>query len=363
MKILVIQQKRIGDVLVGTSICNNLRKRFPEAEIHYMIYHFTRDVVKHNPNIDKAVWFADRYRNPVNLLGLVTQVRRERYDILIDAYEKLETWVIARLSSVPIRISYKKPYRQYIYNRLEEVVKEPQTAAGMAIENRLALLRSLHASKVTPDSEPKIFLNRAERQWAKNQLEKMGIDERQPLLMVGVLGSVPDKTWPLEFMRVAIERLLARGIQLAFSYFPHQREEVWCFYKSLKDKQGAFFQLRFENLRQMSALVERCAVYLGNDCGYPHIAKAVGTPTVTLFAPFVQKDHWSTFEDGVQNLGIHLVDFEPDVIEKRTLGPLRKRYRDYYRRLTPDRVWEKAWPFIERQLQKNNRKGLTFAWN
>ena len=34
VKVLVIQQKRIGDVLVGTSICNNLRKRFPEAEIH-----------------------------------------------------------------------------------------------------------------------------------------------------------------------------------------------------------------------------------------------------------------------------------------------------------------------------------------
>ncbi len=98
----------------------------------------------------------------------------------------------------------------------------------------------------------------------------------------------------------------------------------------------------------MSALVERCAVYLGNACGYPHIAKAVGTPTVTLFAPFVQKDHWSTFEDGVQNLGIHPVDFEPDAIEKRTFGPLRKRYRDYYRKPTPDRVWEKVWPFIER---------------
>ncbi len=108
----------------------------------------------------------------------------------------------------------KKPYRQYIYNPLEEVAEEPQTAAGMAIENRLPLLRSLHASKLTPDSETKIFLNRAERQWAKRQLEAVGIDERQPLLMVGILGSVPDKTWPPEFMRVVVERLLARGIQL-----------------------------------------------------------------------------------------------------------------------------------------------------
>ena len=30
MKILVIQQKRIGDVLTSTIICNNLKKQFPD---------------------------------------------------------------------------------------------------------------------------------------------------------------------------------------------------------------------------------------------------------------------------------------------------------------------------------------------
>ena len=102
VKVLVIQQKRIGDVLVGTSICESASQKLKSM---YMIYHFTRDVVKHNPNIDKVISFADRYRNPVNLLRFAAEVRRERYDILIDAYEKLESWVIARLSGAPIRIS------------------------------------------------------------------------------------------------------------------------------------------------------------------------------------------------------------------------------------------------------------------
>ncbi|MFZ0598429.1 MAG: lipopolysaccharide heptosyltransferase family protein, partial [Flavobacterium sp.] len=36
MRILVIQQKRIGDVLTSTIICNNLKTKFPDAVIDYM---------------------------------------------------------------------------------------------------------------------------------------------------------------------------------------------------------------------------------------------------------------------------------------------------------------------------------------
>ena len=38
MKILVIQQKMIGDVLVSSLLCNNLRKAYPSAQIDYMVY-------------------------------------------------------------------------------------------------------------------------------------------------------------------------------------------------------------------------------------------------------------------------------------------------------------------------------------
>jgi len=37
----------------------------------------------------------------------------------------------------------------------------------------------------------------------------------------------------------------------------------------------------------MAALVERCALFLGNDSGPMHVAAAVGTPTVAVFGPGV----------------------------------------------------------------------------
>ena len=49
MKILVIQQKMIGDVLISSIICNNLRIAYPEAQIDYLIYPFTKPAVENNP--------------------------------------------------------------------------------------------------------------------------------------------------------------------------------------------------------------------------------------------------------------------------------------------------------------------------
>ena len=52
MKILVIQQKMIGDVLVSTLLCNNLRKAYPNAQIDYMVYKSTLPVLQGNTSVD-----------------------------------------------------------------------------------------------------------------------------------------------------------------------------------------------------------------------------------------------------------------------------------------------------------------------
>jgi heptosyltransferase-2 len=51
-KILVIQQKMIGDVLVSSLICENLKRSYPNSEVHYLINRFTIPVIENNPYVD-----------------------------------------------------------------------------------------------------------------------------------------------------------------------------------------------------------------------------------------------------------------------------------------------------------------------
>ena len=48
MKILIIQQKRIGDVLTSSILANSLKKEYPNATIDYMCYANSVDVLKEN---------------------------------------------------------------------------------------------------------------------------------------------------------------------------------------------------------------------------------------------------------------------------------------------------------------------------
>ena len=62
MKILIIQQKRIGDVLTSTILANNLKKKYPTAVIDYMCYANCADVLKNNTNISNIIVLEEKVR-------------------------------------------------------------------------------------------------------------------------------------------------------------------------------------------------------------------------------------------------------------------------------------------------------------
>ena len=61
-KILVIQLKQIGDVLLSSPICNTLKTNYPDAQIDYIIYDYTFGVVENNPNIDNFLKITNKER-------------------------------------------------------------------------------------------------------------------------------------------------------------------------------------------------------------------------------------------------------------------------------------------------------------
>ena len=109
MKILVIQQKMIGDVLVSTLLCNNLRKAYPNAQIDYMVYKSTLPVLQGNNSINNFILFEKKHRkSKIAFFKLIFDVRKEKYDLIIDAYSKLESWLTVLFSNATTKISYKK---------------------------------------------------------------------------------------------------------------------------------------------------------------------------------------------------------------------------------------------------------------
>ena len=172
MKILIIQQKRIGDVLTSTILANNLKKKYPTALIDYMCYANCVDVLKKNPNITNIIVLEEKVRkNYLSLFQFIFKIRSSKYDVIIDAYSKLETNLITFFSGAKYKISYKKGYSNIFYNyNFERIKNGTKSTIGLAIINRLGLLKPLIEEEIT-DYKPKVFLTDSEIESAKKILQ------------------------------------------------------------------------------------------------------------------------------------------------------------------------------------------------
>ncbi|MFV0237091.1 MAG: glycosyltransferase family 9 protein, partial [Flavobacteriales bacterium] len=314
-----------GDVLVGTVLCNNLRKIFPNAQIDYLIYRFTQDVVLNNPNIDNIIYYEDEYRGSYKLFPFAFSLRKERYDITIDAYGKLESKIIVALSGAKKRVSYKKK-GNWINNIQVERSFKKVSIAGATIDGRLNLLRPLNRKDIPLDSKPKIFLTDEEKSEALALFEKEIIQLDKKIIMFGITGSNKQKTLPLDKMSRIVNYFNDKyDVKILLSYFEDQQEIASNFYQSIAKKESVYFNLYEPSLRGFIKLLTQVDAYIGNDCGFTNISKAMNVPTFGFFSSFVFREDWGIFEDGKVNMSIHLEDFRKDIFNQYGEGRSRKQ--------------------------------------
>ncbi|MGB1450140.1 MAG: glycosyltransferase family 9 protein, partial [Marinirhabdus sp.] len=107
VKILVIQNKRIGDVLIASTIATNVKKHRPDAHISYLVYDYTAGVIENHPHIDRVVTVnAKELKKIGELCRVIAAIRREKYDIVFDPYAKIQSRIICLFSGVKKRIGF-----------------------------------------------------------------------------------------------------------------------------------------------------------------------------------------------------------------------------------------------------------------
>lgn len=359
MKILVIQQKMIGDVLISSIICNNLRKAYPDAQIDYLVNSFTIPVISNNPNITTIIQFSDDYKkSKLAFLKFMHRIRKEKYDIVIDAYGKLESCLITYFSGAPQRIGYGEKDKFFAYNQKVAHPNTKETYQGLAIERRLNLFSFL-MKKQKVDSYPYIFLTEEEitegAVFFKNQ--NINIKDTK-IIMMSVFGSDKNKTYPIPYLIEIINTIAAnyKEALILFNYMPGQRIEINTIVSQCSPEAKKIINLDVigHDLRSLIKIMYHCDILIGNDGGAVNIAKALNKPTFTFFSPWIDKDSWSIFEDGILHKAVHLKDFQPEVFENVSRKQLKKEYQLFYEKLKPALFQNEMIRFINNHIENNH---------
>lgn len=85
MKFLIIRFSSIGDIVLTTPVVRCLRKKFPDAEIHYLVKQSFASIVLTNPYLNKVHIFKD------DLETVIEELKNENFDYIIDLHHNLRT--------------------------------------------------------------------------------------------------------------------------------------------------------------------------------------------------------------------------------------------------------------------------------
>ncbi len=353
-KILIVQNKFIGDVLASSVMANVLKEDDPNIVVHFFCYQPAWDVLQGNPNIDRVISFKKgELKNYNRLLYFARLLKNEKYDVIIDPYAKLESYFITKFCSPKMSISFDKTLTRLLYTN--PIKRDYKLAVGRctALADRVNMLKPVIGDKLNEPYKMEIFLSEKEKETGKEILREANLDLSKKTLMMGVIGSGLDKTWPLDYMAQLINEITNNyNYNLLFNYVPNQQKWVNELMLKLNNKEQIFSSVLGKNVREFLTLMANCDAYIGNEGGGINMSKGLGKPTFSIYSPHKTPESWGCLEYMDTHRSVCLKKLLPDVYKNSTQKDRLKHPEKYYIQMKPKLVIPKVLNFINQVINE-----------
>ena len=265
----------VGDVLMARPAVQALRTRWPEAQVVGMARAQHTALVERFGAFDVIVEApgASGLRRAADVRAAARRLRARRLDTAVVLAPSFEAALSPWLAGIGRRIGHDTDRRR----RLLTDPVAPRPGAHRADEY-LDLVRVLGAVDPPAAAVP-LALTAADRAYAARLFDSLAWHADSRPLFVNPAAAKTPRAWSAEKYRALVERLSGAGRPVIV----HDRPP----FAAWPDRPGAHGAalVRDATLPELAALLERCALYVGNDSGPAHLAAAVGIPTVTIHGP------------------------------------------------------------------------------
>ena len=292
MKVLLVRLRLIGDVVLTTPLLRALKRKYPAAQLTYLVEPAAAPVVRGNPNLANVVLVPKR-RGLARVrddMSMARRLRRERFDVAIDLHGGPRAAWFTWASGAPMRIGYAIAGRAWMYTH---VIDRPRDEAPRAaVVNQWDLLAPLDIGPPDPARDPLEMVEDAQAAASVDRrLREARITGAHPIIVVHVSAGNPFRRWPRESFEALVVALARRdpSRRIILTSGPSDASATKAIADGARAALGASAAAVPEvgefDLAELRALVGRAAVYIGGDSGPLHIAGTTTTPIVALLGP------------------------------------------------------------------------------
>jgi lipopolysaccharide heptosyltransferase I len=280
-RVALLKPSALGDVIQSLPVLTALRRRFPAARVTWVVNRAYADLLVAHPDLDDVLSFdrgASRggpWAAAAAFVGLVRELRRRRFDLVVDLQGLFRSGFLAAASGAPRRVGLgaAREGAAWFYT---DVVPVSDFHAYHAVDRYWLVAEALGVG-----DGPKVFrlpVADAHRPWARAALA----DRPRPWLALAVGSRWPTKRWPAEHFCALVRRAQARfGATAVFVGTPDEA--------ALADAVAAGLAGPAVNLHgrttlpQLASVLAEADATLANDTGPLHLAAALGRPVVAPY--------------------------------------------------------------------------------
>lgn len=281
-KILIIRLDRIGDLILSTPAIRAVRENFPEAEIFLLIREYTKDLVIHNPNINKLLIYGkDKIDND--------------YDLSIALHPGFRQNFMIFISGARYRVGCTGWGGGFFLTH--KLVDDRQTRVRHVVESVLEVVRSIGCS--TDNKAIEVSVTDEGERFVEQFLQENQIKSDERVIIIHPGARQECIRWKKEGFAEVGDRLIrevkARVILIGDDQERKLVEEI-----AFLMQEKPLFALGLE-LTQAVSLIKKSSLFIGNASGPMHIAAALNVPVVAIFGvvnPLDSYQEWGPWGEG-----------------------------------------------------------------
>lgn len=300
MNVLLIQLGDIGDVLLTTSTIRAVKETYPEAHVSILVRKPFGSLLIADPFLHEIVEFSKVRSSALHVLqenaGLVCRLRRARYDLVIDLRTGDRGAILSFLTGAPERVGrhVEKPFwHDLLFTKTLRDMPFAPLPVHPGADQSLRIVRAIGID--TKESAPKLYVAQKDQGHATALLAECGLAPGGRWVTINPCSRWKYKEWGYEKWGKVIDHLWQNHRLPAVLI--GSPEEAGAAGEIVAGRSGRAFNLAGKTtLGELAVLLQMSCLHLGVDSAAPHIAAAVGTPTVTIFGPGNWKG-WTIADD------------------------------------------------------------------
>ena len=279
MKFLIIQTAFIGDVVLATPMAEALAQ-LDKAEVHFLVRKGNESLLENNPFIDR-VWIWNKGQNKLrNLFKLSTEIRKEKFDCVINLQRFASTGFLTWRSEASKKIGFQEnPFSFCFSSKFKHEVNN-----GLHEVNRnLELLREF----VPGDFPPRLFPS-------VQNFEAVTEFKSKPYVCVAPSSVWFTKQWPKEnFIQLVSELAKKHHVFLLGAKGDFDLcEEV----RGVENFNATNLCGKL-NFLESAALMRDATMNFVNDSAPMHFASAMNAPTTAFFCSTIPEFGFGPLSD------------------------------------------------------------------